>query len=59
MNHMVIHGSTERCWKPIVSFESRHSAVIADEGFSNPIQILSGNTGADQLGHFGQGSTDK
>ena len=33
--------------------------MIPNKRFCNLIQILGGNTGANQLGYFSQGSTDK
>ena len=59
VDHVVVHGGAERRGEPVVSFESRLCAVIPDEGFRDPIQLQGGDPGANQLGHFGQGSTDK
>ena len=59
VDHMVVHGGAERSGEPVVSLEPRLGAVIPDEGFRCLIQPQGGYPGANQLGHFGQGSTDK
>ena len=59
VDHVVVHGGAERGGESVVSFESRHCAVIPDERFRHLIQFRGGHPGLDQLGHFGQGSTDK
>ena len=39
MNHLIIHGSTDRIRKTFVSLEARQSARVADQLFRHMIEV--------------------